>query len=138
MIEIATKLLVTEAGRSHINLIHHDEEYAMATIPVNPKTTLYNPAAIAYDPLNKRMCWVDSMRYKIYCSLVNGSFAEEVVGGTEGAEQLAIDWSGDKLYWTASPFNKIEVSTISGKHRMALITENLEAPHGICLDLINR
>lgn len=109
------------------------------TIPVTPKKNVYDPAAIAYDPLNKRMYWVDALRHKIYGSHINGSFAGEVVGGTEGAEQLAVDWSGNKLYWTSSAFNKIEVITLGEeKFRMSLIHENLTSPHGITLDLSNR
>ncbi len=46
---------------------------------------------------------------------------------------LAIDWLGDKLYWTDSETNRIEVSSLSGEHRRVLFWEDLDQPRAICL-----
>ena len=56
-----------------------------------------------------------------------------VCAGLVSPDGLAIDWLGDKLYWTDSETNRLEVSTLQGDHRKVLFWEDLDQPRAICL-----
>ena len=47
---------------------------------------------------------------------------------------LAVDWVGRHLYWTDMQTQQIEVSSLDGKWRMALLSDDLKYPRGIAVD----
>lgn len=47
---------------------------------------------------------------------------------------LAVDWIARRLYWLDMKADRIEVSTLDGKWRNVLISEDLKAPRGLALD----
>jgi len=53
--------------------------------------------------------------------------------GLLSPDGLAIDWLGDKLYWTDSETNRLEVSSLQGENRKVLYWEDLDQPRAICL-----
>lgn len=46
---------------------------------------------------------------------------------------LACDWLTDKLYWTDSETNRIEVATIDGNYRKVLFWSEVDQPRAIAL-----
>lgn len=46
---------------------------------------------------------------------------------------LAIDWITEKLYWTDSETNKLEVSSLDGKKRKVLYWDDIDQPRAIAL-----
>lgn len=46
---------------------------------------------------------------------------------------LACDWYTNKLYWTDSYYNRIEVATMDGKDRRVLFWTDLDQPRAIAL-----
>lgn len=50
---------------------------------------------------------------------------------------LAVDWIGRNLYWTDSALNVIEVSSLNGSNRRALISSGLDNPRAILVDPLN-
>lgn len=53
-------------------------------------------------------------------------------------ESIAVDWVGRNLYWTDSVMENIEVSTLDGRFRKVLLTQNITSPHGLVLDPRNQ
>lgn len=46
---------------------------------------------------------------------------------------VAVDWIGNKLFWSDSGTSKIEVSHLDGSSRSVLIWEGLEKPRALAL-----
>lgn len=57
-----------------------------------------------------------------------------VVSGLLSPDGLACDWLGEKLYWTDSETNRIEVSNLDGSLRKVLFWQELDQPRAIALD----
>ena len=47
---------------------------------------------------------------------------------------VAVDWIGRRLYWSDMRADRIEVSTLDGKWRNVLISNDLRSPRGLVLD----
>lgn len=54
-------------------------------------------------------------------------------GGLLSPDGLACDWFTNKLYWTDSETNRIEVATMSGQHRKVLFWTDVDQPRAIAL-----
>lgn len=46
---------------------------------------------------------------------------------------LAVDWINDKLYWTDSRLDRIEVLDLNNNHRTVLVSTGLDKPRGIAV-----
>ncbi|MBN3273161.1 LRP2 protein, partial [Polyodon spathula] len=58
--------------------------------------------------------------------------------GVTLTESIAVDWVGRNLYWVDSVLETIEVSTLDGRHRTVLLSENITSPRGLVLDPRNQ
>lgn len=56
-----------------------------------------------------------------------------ITNGLITPDGLAIDWLTEKLYWTDSETNKLEVSSLDGKKRKVLYWEDIDQPRAIAL-----
>ncbi|CAH2276476.1 low-density lipo receptor-related 6 isoform X1 [Pelobates cultripes] len=65
-----------------------------------------------------------------------GSTQDVVISGLLSPDGLACDWLGEKLYWTDSETNRIEVSNLDGSLRKVLFWQELDQPRAIALDPI--
>ncbi|XP_074659791.1 low-density lipoprotein receptor-related protein 6-like [Tubulanus polymorphus] len=67
---------------------------------------------------------------------LNGSTVSQdvITTGLVSPDGLACDWIGNKLYWTDSETNRIEVSNFDGSYRKVLYWQNLDQPRAIALD----
>ena len=65
---------------------------------------------------------------------LDGTEIEDViVNGISTPDGLAVDSTGRKLYWTDTGTNRIEVATLQGHMRKALIWDDLDKPRAITL-----
>nr|XP_045620165.1 low-density lipoprotein receptor-related protein 6-like [Procambarus clarkii] len=98
-------------------------------------------ASVDYYYKGQLVCWTDIDNEVIKCVQVN-----KIGGGTKGHKEvtvisrgiispdgLAIDWLSEKLYWTDSDTNKIEVAGLYTKHRCVLFWQDLDQPRAIAL-----
>lgn len=56
-----------------------------------------------------------------------------MVRDVPSADGLACDWFTNKLYWTDSEANHIEVATMEGLHRKILFWTDIDQPRAIAL-----
>lgn len=47
---------------------------------------------------------------------------------------IAVDWSGQNLYWTDAAAQRLEVSRLDGSSRRSLVWQGLKKPKAIALD----
>lgn len=57
-----------------------------------------------------------------------------VISGLVSPDGLACDWLGEKLYWTDSETNRIEVANLDGSLRKVIFWQELDQPRAIALD----
>lgn len=102
------------------------------------KVLVSSEDAVAVDFLykNNSMFWSDVSEQKIYtCSVKTLCKPNVIVSANIGRpEGLAVDWLTGNLYWTDCDFKLISVLNIDGKHRKALIWNNLDNPRAIAVD----
>lgn len=97
---------------------------------------LMEATAIDYYFEKQIVCWADSFKDKIECVWLNGTKPykkETILADRNKAEGLAIDWYTEKIYWTSSETNRIELISINGKYRKVLFWSDLDQPRGIAL-----
>lgn len=58
-------------------------------------------------------------------------FAEVIKWGLESPGGVAIDWVHDLLYWTDSGTRRVEVSTLDGRYRSVIASNDLDKPRAI-------
>lgn len=56
-----------------------------------------------------------------------------ITRGIVSPDGLAVDWLGEKLYWTDSDTNRIEVAELYNKYRQVLFWKDLDQPRAIAL-----
>uniref|UniRef100_A0A8C2GSC6 LDL receptor related protein 6 n=1 Tax=Cyprinus carpio TaxID=7962 RepID=A0A8C2GSC6_CYPCA len=99
---------------------------------------LEDAAAVDYVYEQGLIYWSDVSEEAIKRTLFNGSapggVQNTVVSGLASPDGLACDWMGNKLYWTDSETNRIEVSELDGTHRKVLFWQDLDQPRAIALD----
>ncbi|MBN3296498.1 LRP2 protein, partial [Amia calva] len=97
-----------------------------------------NIVAVDFDRVTNRIYWADSSQMKIWSALRNGTDIKETFSsGVTAPESIAVDWAGRNLYWTDSLLEMIEVSTLDGRYRTVLLSENITSPRGLVLDARN-
>lgn len=53
----------------------------------------------------------------------------------DSPDGIAVDWVGRNLYWTDKGTDRIEMSRLNGSSRIILISDGLQEPRAIVLDL---
>ena len=102
--------------------------------PVPIDLNMDSPRALGLDITENRIYWTDYNT--ISRVFLNGSSPELIVSGYfYNSYGLAVDPLGRNIYWTDSYANKIEVSRMDGTMRKTLISQNLDEPRDIILDL---
>lgn len=83
------------------------------------------------------VCWSDSGLEIIQCARTNGTHTGErtvvVNSSLISPDGLACDWYTGKLYWTDGEKNRIEVTSIDGRHRKVLFWTDIYQPRAIAL-----
>lgn len=100
---------------------------------------LEDAAAVDFYYAENSVFWTDVSLEMIKRTYVNGSQTSTnvITFGLLSPDGLALDWLGEKLYWTDSETNRIEVSNLNGSCRKILFWEHLDQPRAIALDPLN-
>ncbi|XP_071942971.1 protein cueball-like [Antedon mediterranea] len=106
--------------------------------PVIQNIQLTRPAAIDYDVTTSALYWSDVSTSSIeYYSFVTKQHKVLVSFETGGVYGLAIDGIGNKLYWTSTSEDRIEVINLDGTDRTVLFDMKLAEPRAIKIDTVN-
>lgn len=65
--------------------------------------------------------------------LITFSLQTEIINGVFMPDGLACDWITNKIYWTDSESNRIEVASIDGQHRKVLFWTEFDQPRAIAV-----
>ncbi|KAL3265566.1 hypothetical protein HHI36_009771 [Cryptolaemus montrouzieri] len=109
---------------------------------MNVVKNLTQAVAVAYNYDQKKICWSDHALENIQCinypgseapNKGNGNSSRVIITEVLSVDGLACDWYTNKLYWTDSEANHIEVATMDGKLRKVLFWTELDQPRTIAL-----
>ncbi|KAJ8378481.1 hypothetical protein AAFF_G00239450 [Aldrovandia affinis] len=98
------------------------------------------PQGLALDWVHKNLYWTDSGRKSISVASADGKKSRVLIG-TEPSEprSIAVDPAQGFMYWSDWGVQaKIERAGMNGVDRQVLVSESIEWPNGITLDLPNR
>ncbi|XP_070804168.1 low-density lipoprotein receptor-related protein 6 isoform X4 [Pituophis catenifer annectens] len=125
--------LLLYANRRDLRLVDAADVTENATIVVGG---LEDAAALDFVFIHGLIYWSDVSEEAIKCTKFNqsGSVQNIVISGLLSPDGLACDWLGEKLYWTDSETNRIEVSNLDGSLRKVLFWQELDQPRAIALD----
>uniref|UniRef100_A0A8C6V0X7 Low density lipoprotein receptor-related protein 6 n=1 Tax=Neogobius melanostomus TaxID=47308 RepID=A0A8C6V0X7_9GOBI len=126
--------LLLYANRRDLRLVDVAHEKANATVVVGG---LEDAAAVDYVFSQGFIYWSDVSEEAIKRTVYNQSGAsvvQTVIAGLASPDGLACDWLGNKLYWTDSETNRIEVAELNGSLRKVLFWQELDQPRAIALD----
>uniref|UniRef100_A0AAY4EDX2 EGF-like domain-containing protein n=1 Tax=Denticeps clupeoides TaxID=299321 RepID=A0AAY4EDX2_9TELE len=127
--------LLLYANRRDLRLVDAAHVKGNATVVVSG---LEDAAAVDYVHAQGLVYWSDVSEEAIKRTFFNQSGASgvqtTVVSGLASPDGLACDWLGNKLYWTDSETNRIEVAELDGSLRKVLFWQDLDQPRAISLD----
>ncbi|XP_016332353.1 low-density lipoprotein receptor-related protein 6-like [Sinocyclocheilus anshuiensis] len=127
--------LLLYANRRDLRLVDAAHGRGNATVVIGG---LEDAAAVDYVYEQGLIYWSDVSEEAIKRTLFNGSgpggLQNTVVSSLASPDGLACDWMGNKLYWTDSETNRIEVAELDGTHRKVLFWQDLDQPRAIALD----
>lgn len=125
--------LLLYANRRDLRLVDATNGKENATIVVGG---LEDAAAVDFVFSHGLIYWSDVSEEAIKRTEFNKteSVQNVVVSGLLSPDGLACDWLGEKLYWTDSETNRIEVSNLDGSLRKVLFWQELDQPRAIALD----
>ncbi|XP_020857184.1 low-density lipoprotein receptor-related protein 6 isoform X1 [Phascolarctos cinereus] len=128
--------LLLYANRRDLRLVDATNGKENATIVVGG---LEDAAAVDFVFDHGLIYWSDVSEEAIKRTEFNKteSVQNVVVSGLLSPDGLACDWLGEKLYWTDSETNRIEVSNLDGTLRKVLFWQELDQPRAIALDPAN-
>ena len=123
------------ANLTAINRIQLSNIGGPVSNPVTAETIFKNGThirAIDLDRKGARIFWTDLKSKQIFRMNLDGSDPKPIVGEAVGlCEGIAYDYATDKIYWTDSTHNLIEVAQSDGSNRKVLIRGDMEQPRGI-------
>ncbi|KAK5914549.1 hypothetical protein CgunFtcFv8_008982 [Champsocephalus gunnari] len=98
------------------------------------------PEGIAFDWIHGNLYWTDSIRSTISVVTADGSRRKTIFRrDLSKPRAIVVDPHSNFIYWTdwGSPA-KIEKGGLNGGDRTALVTDNIEWPNGITIDLLSQ
>ncbi|XP_048718299.2 low-density lipoprotein receptor-related protein 8 isoform X3 [Caretta caretta] len=101
---------------------------------------LNSPEGLAMDWIHKNIYWTDSGNKTISVATADGS-KRTTLFSTDLSEPraIAVDPTRGYMYWSDwGDKAKLEKSGLNGMDRQVLVTDNIEWPNGITLDLLNQ
>uniref|UniRef100_UPI0037E7518A low density lipoprotein receptor a n=1 Tax=Semicossyphus pulcher TaxID=241346 RepID=UPI0037E7518A len=98
------------------------------------------PEGLAYDWIHGNLYWTDSVQSTISVVTADGSRRKTLFRrDLSKPRAIVVDPHSNFIYWTdwGNPA-KIEKGGLNGGDRTALVTDNIEWPNGITLDMLNQ
>ncbi|KAM9393479.1 low density lipoprotein receptor a [Pholidichthys leucotaenia] len=98
------------------------------------------PEGIAFDWIHGNLYWTDGIRRTVSVVTADGSRRKTLFHrDLSKPRAIVVDPHSNFLYWTdwGNPA-KIEKAGLNGGDRTALITDNIEWPNGMAIDLLNQ
>ncbi|XP_053574891.1 low-density lipoprotein receptor-related protein 6 [Bombina bombina] len=125
--------LLLYANRRDLRLVDTAGMKGNSTVVVSG---LEDAAAVDFVFFRGLIYWSDVSEEAIKRIYFNktGSTQDIVIAGLVSPDGLACDWLGEKLYWTDSETNRIEVSNLDGTLRKVVFWQELDQPRAIALD----
>ena len=117
-----------------------NDNYTDTVIPIkfsfNIKETTI--VAIDYDPVDKMVYWSD-LRVGINRANFQSKSKQEqiLIQDVNHTDGIAVDYQGRNIFWTDTGKNHIEVARLDGSFHKILISDDLDEPRDIALDLVN-
>ena len=128
-------LLYADSGTKRIFKVNLDDPQT-PPVALNLRNT-QSPTALDFDPLESMIYWSDVQLDQISRSHPSGDAFQVVASNLQSPRGIAVDFVARNLYWTDYLYNKIEVSKLNGSYRKVLISQNLQSPIDIVLDMEN-
>jgi low density lipoprotein receptor-related protein 5/6 len=103
------------------------------TLPIH---NLKNVKALAYDPYEQVVIWIDSRTHAIRKANINGTGTAIVVPNPHDLNapyDLEVDPYSRVIYWSCSHTNSINVTRLDGQHIGAIVSDGLDRPRGLAL-----
>lgn len=103
------------------------------TLPIH---NLKNVKALAYDPYEHHIYWIDGRTHSIKKSLINGTGTAIVVPNPHDMNKpfdLELDPYSRLIYWSCSHSNSINITRLDGKSVGALLSDSQDRPRTIAL-----
>ena len=72
--------------------------------------------------------------FNISVSLLFAVGCDQIVSRVHTPDGIAIDWVGNKMYWTDGGYKMIEVAELDGSNRLTLFSSGLDKPRAIVVD----
>ncbi|XP_051476203.1 low-density lipoprotein receptor-related protein 5 isoform X2 [Apus apus] len=122
------------ANRRDVRLVDAGGMKLESTVVVSG---LEDAAAVDFQYSQGIVFWTDVSEEAIKQTYINqtGNVVQNVIiSGLVSPDGLACDWIGQKLYWTDSETNRIEVANLNGTSRKVLFWQDLDQPRAIALD----
>ncbi|XP_072435639.1 low-density lipoprotein receptor-related protein 2a isoform X3 [Chiloscyllium punctatum] len=96
---------------------------------------LINVVALDFDRVEQRLYYIDLGRRIIERMFLNGTKKETIINhDIQGAEGLAVDWVGRKLYWLDQFKNCLNVAELDGRFRKMLADRCVDTSNIYCFE----
>ncbi|KAK3600731.1 hypothetical protein CHS0354_017017 [Potamilus streckersoni] len=128
--------------------IYKNANFSIGLSGLNTWTTLHMGTShdyvkLAVDWISHNIYWTDPQYKWIMVQTLLGNdtslYRVLIHDNLEGPHALALDPIEALLFWSdIGTFNKIEVSSLSGRNRKSLISSNLHHPYSLALDYVAR
>ena len=124
--------LLLFANRKDVRLVDASVARNVTVLASN----LEDAAAVDFHYATRDVFWADITLEMIKRVRLNetGVIVDVITTGLVSPDGLACDWLGNKLYWTDSETNRIEVADLNGDNRKVLFWQGLDQPRAIALD----
>ncbi|KAK6034741.1 Low-density lipoprotein receptor repeat class B, partial [Cooperia oncophora] len=93
---------------------------------------------IDFDPIERKIYWIDASVGQIRRCSGNGSSAEDVLSIPNSVRVFRIDYLARNIYWIDANLNRLYVTKLGTTHTRVIVARGVLKLHTMALDLKNR
>ncbi|XGW32859.1 hypothetical protein V3C99_017403 [Haemonchus contortus] len=93
---------------------------------------------IDFDPIERKIYWIDASLGQIRRCSVNGSSAEDVLAIPNSVRVFRLDYLARNIYWIDAGLNRIYVTRLDTTHTRVIVAQAFSKLQTMALDLRNR